>query len=665
MTGRLENFMQANGFTTGSNSLFYRKFHEWSISDREGFYKKALEDIKFPWIKTPTRILEHKDGDPIWKAKWFIGGEANVYDVCIDAQVRRGLGGTTTAIFYREDGKTSILTFTEAKEKIELIASRLKGDGIKKGDRISIIMPSCEYSYLLFYAVQKIGATFVPIPAEVMGNALSKRLAMTKPKMIFYLDNIPYNKKVLSSRANIIPVLNEVMKKEGHIPKLIEIKYIENNDLTTNDLGDNILEYEPWLKGSRSNAKTEPLSNNDITMILFTSGTTGTPKGTMHTYASLIEDMLENAYSSDVKQGERFMWFTSPGWMMFPWLVMGVNGLGATVVLYDGSPKVEGSETLLKCVEKFKINHLGVSPPLIMDIVETLEKPGFKKKIPSLRQIRYTSSPLAESLAGKLSGFGYPPNGACGGTDACFCYCGCNSLTKRKGAAMLPSLGIDVHVMVRKGREWHDAKPDEIGEIVIKSPFMSMTNGLLNDDPERTLFRSTYFRHKRDDESVYWFHGDLASFDKDGYLTIHGRADDLIVVHGCKLSPSDVQDAVLHYNPEVRDSAAISLPIKEGDGGELLLFVIVDSQLKNIRDGHLTKLEERIKNSVKNKVNKLAKPYKVFFVDSIPYTINNKPALRIIKNAFTNKEIGDTSTIRNKESIDEIMLLSSKFNKMV
>lgn len=667
MASRLSRFMEMNGFRAGAATKCYNEFHDWTIAHHSEFYAKGLDDIRFHWLKEPDKIVEWDTAQPIWKAQWFIGGEANVYDVCIEEQIRRGLGASLAVISYREDGRTVYLTFNEVKERVESLSSLLKEEGIAKGDRICVMSPSSEYPYLIFYAAQKIGAVFIPLPTEIMDVAIVKRLKMTKPKMIFSVDGLIYNKKASAPIDDLIAALNEINADEKYNPKVIEIGYILQAGKKRDYNGIEVIDYDTWISALPGEpTATEPMSSTDISMILFTSGTTGTPKGTMHTYAALIEDMLENAYSSDLAQGDRFLWYTSPGWMMFPWLVMGANGLGASVVLYDGSPKISGKDTMLKFVEVFNITHLGLSPPLVLDLVESLEaSPGYASNMHSLRQIRYTSSPLADSIADRLAKFGYPPNGACGGTDGCFCYASCNSVTRRKGAKMLPGLGIDVHVMVKEGNGWRDASPGEIGELVIKSPFPSMTRGLLNDNEERSLFRATYFRYGRPadegQESGYWFHGDLASFDRQGYITIHGRADDLLVVHGNKLSPMDVQDAILKYNPEVKDAVPISMPVKVGTGGELIIFAVLNEQYAPSTRESVLSLEERIKDTVKDRVNKLAKPYAVFFVKGIPYTINNKPAYRIIKRAFAGEDIGDTSTIRNRESIDEILELSKGF----
>ncbi len=665
MHGRLARFMRNLGFQSDPDPAFYKKFHQWSIEHQEEFYAKALEDIKFPWIKKPTRILDYDAKEPIWKARWFIGGEANIFNACIEEQVRRGNGDRLALIASREDGHVSRLTFKEVEEKVNDIANHLKSEGIGKGDRVCLIMPSCEQSYLIYYAIHKVGAAFVPIPTEIMDIALVKRLQMTKPKIIFTVDAFLYNKKSGSGLENIVDAIKKV---EGRYnPKIIEISYLGKSG--THQEYKNLTGYSSWIQAKvEAKAATVPLSSTDINMVLFTSGTTGTPKGTLHGYASLIEDMIEHAYASDTDSGDRFMWYTSPGWMMFPWLVTGANGLGATVVLYDGSPRIDGKETLLKLVDKFEITHLGVSPPLIIDILESLEG-GSASKPATLREIRYTSAPLVYSAANRLAKFGYAPNGACGGTDGCFCYCSGNSITKRQGAKMMPGLGIDVHIMLEEKGKLREAEANEMGEIAIKSPFPSMTMGLLNDDNERSMFRSTYFRFGKEaeskQESRYWFHGDLADFDREGYITIHGRADDLLVVHGSKLSPIDVHDAVVRNNPEVVDAAPIAMSLNSGDGGELLVFAVLKDGRTKKDAKALSVLEERIKDSVKEKVNKFAKPYRVFFVTSLPYTINNKPAFRIIKRAILGEEIGDTSTIRNKESIEEILELGKSFKAQV
>ncbi len=654
---RLASFMEKLGFEAGSEPSSYLRFHAWSVANQEKFYEAAIDDIGFHWITKPKSILAYKDGDPIWRATWFIGGEANVYDMCIEQQIARGRGDRLALISRREDGATVKLTFEEVRARVEELAARLIADGVVKGDRVCVIMPSCVYSYIAFYALQKIGATFVPIPTEVMDLALVKRLRLARPRMVITVDGFVYGGKRIAVVDGVKSAVDEAASEIGK-PTVVCVGYLDDDKLAM----DGVLGYSSWMSGPKKNAATARMSSTDITMILFTSGTTGTPKGTMHTYAAAIEDMLENAYASNINAGDRFLWYTSPGWMMFPWLVTGTNGLGATTVFYDGSLTVNGRDTLLGLVEEFGLTHIGIAPPLIGGVIDALTAdPERMNRIGSLREIRYTSAPLADSIADRLAALGYPPNGACGGTDGCFCYSAGNPVTRRTGATMLPGLGIDLHVVVLDGAAYRDARPGEMGDVVIERPFPSMTRGLLGDDEARSRFRRTYFTGENGAESKYWMHGDLASFDDNGYLTVHGRVDDLLVVHGNKLSPMDVQEAVLASNAEVSDAAAVTMPVRPGDGGELFVFAVLRPDASAMGHEELDRLKERIAASVKERVNKLAKPYMVAFVSGIPYTINNKPALRIIRSAFSGQTVGDTSTIRNPRSIEELAELGRRF----
>ncbi len=665
---RLERFMRARGFRVGRDPLLYSKFHDWTVDNQREFYAIALEDLAFPWLKRPSEILRYDPSEPIWKAQWFPGGEANVYDACVENQVRLGRGSYTALIWRREDGAGVELTFDEVKRNVDIIAAQLKASGVRRGDGVAISMPSSHFAYLLFYAVQKIGAIFIPIATEIMDIALIKRLSMTKPKLIFTVNGFFYNKKRLDGVSNILYAAAKLKETENYVSEVIVIDYT-GDSTETNYPGKKFVYYNSWIERPLNGpAQTEHLSSDDVTMILFTSGTTGTPKGTLHTFRALIEDMIENAYASDVNVGDRFLWYTSPGWMMFPWLVMGVNGLGGTVVLYDGSPTVNGNETLLELAESVRLTHMGLSPPLISGVLDALKTTrDWKKRLKYLREIRYTSSPLAQTVAKRMAKLGYPPAGVCGGTDGCFAYCSGNPLTKRYGATMMPSLGIDVNVEIRNDSVWRKAKAGEIGQIVIKRPFPSMTNGLLNDDERKSHFRAAYFGYEdtsnrpESSEIKYWIHGDLASFDKKGRFTVHGRADDLLIVHGNKISPADVQDVILRLNNEIADVAPISMSIKNDDGGELLVFAVLKpiSGSKNRVKNEV--LEDRIKACVKEHVNRLAKPYAVFFVKEIPYTINNKPALRLVRDAFGGSTVGDTSTIKNKESVAEFTELGRRF----
>lgn len=632
----------------------YGKFHEATVRDPAAYLQAALADLQFPWATPPELVLNGwKRGEPIHQARWYHGARVNVFDVGVSANLRAGRGSQPAVIWEDEAGSTRTWTFEQLDREAQRASRALAAFGVRPGDVVAVLVPTRLEAVALFYGLLRIGGVFCPIATDMAAEQVAVRLNQSGARVLVTADGF-------LARGKTRPLKPTADSACRAAPGVRHVVVVRNAGPPPAMTAGRDLWWDDWMSAAERMpaAPTQGSGPDDLTMILFSSGTTGTPKGTRHTFAAYIEDMMENAYASDLRAGDRSFWLTNVGWMMFPWLLSG-HGLGATVVLYEGAFDHPEPDRLLRFAARHQVTHLGLSPDPLRVIVDAVEADAAgvaRYKLGSLRELRNTGAPLTGQLfarAGKVLGLW--PSGAWGGTDGCFCLGGGNPVFPRDAASIVAAPGMDVHVMKLddKTGQLRDTRGDEVGEVVVQTPFPSMTRGLLHDEDGRR-FRAAYFEPKLavPAEAVeaqglrrWWFHGDLARRRSDGSLWILGRADDLLVVRGTNIDPTSVSEAI---GDLVQSSAPVVC--MDGDSSELFVFVVR-------RPDDATPpadLEAAVQGRIRERVNKRTAPKRVFEVSGIPMTINSKPQLRLVRAAFLGEPLGDTSTLRNPHVLDEI-----------
>jgi acetyl-CoA synthetase len=402
--------------------------------------------------------------------------------------------------------------------------------------------------------------------------------------------------------------------------------------------------WDELISQQPENAETERTAAEDTLMVIYTSGTTGRPKGAVHTHCGFpVKAAQDMAFGTDLHPGQLLYWMTDMGWMMGPWLAFGALILGGTLFLYDGAPDFPAPDRLWAMVERHHITTLGVSPTLIRSLVPHGEEHFKTHDLTSLKFFASTGEPWNPDpwlwLFEKVGGGRLPIINYSGGTEISGGIVMGNPLLPVKPCAFsaaCPGIAADVFD--------EDGQPvrEQVGELVIKAPWIGMTRGFWKD-PRR--YEDTYWSRW----PGVWVHGDFAAIDADGQWYILGRSDDTIKVAGKRLGPAEIE-SILVSHPSVVEAAAIAVPdpIK---GSEVVVFCVL---AKNCEECEA--LRQELKDLVAKSLGKPLVPREVLFVSDLPKTRNAKVMRRMIRAAYLGQEAGDTSSLVNPEAVEEIRL---------
>jgi acetyl-CoA synthetase len=378
-------------------------------------------------------------------------------------------------------------------------------------------------------------------------------------------------------------------------------------------------------------------------MILYTSGTTGKPKGTVHTHAGCLATMTkELGYAFDVHAGDRFFWLTDVGWMMGPWEMIGVTCLGATFVVFEGAPNWPRNDRLFEIVARHKVTHLGVAPTAVRLLRRSGDEPSQGHDLSSLRILGSTGEPWdPESWAWYFEKVGRrrcPVINISGGTEMVGCLLSPLPVTPLKSCTLWgPGLGMDVDVFDEAGKPVRGA----VGHLVLKQPAPSLTKSFLNDDAR---YLKTYFERFGDG---VWYHGDWAYVDADGFWFLHGRSDDTIKIAGKRVGPAEVEAAVVGH-PAASEAAAVGVP-DDLKGESLVVFVVLK---RGAVEGE--PLRAALSDAIATSLGKTLRPKALRFVDALPKTRSGKILRRAIRATWLGEPPGDLGTVENPDAVTAI-----------
>ena len=625
---RVKALMDEVGVTT------FDELHRWSIEDVGRFWDLALRHLGVRWAEPYEQVLDTSDGFP-W-ARWFVGGKTNIVLGCLDRHVEEGRGDQPAVLGEGDDGTVSTLTYAELKSLVNRAAGLLRDLGVEPGDRIGLYMPMVPEVVVALFACFQVGAVAVPVFSAFGASALGVRLRDAEAVALFTADGgfrrgrtdpiKPRADLALDDAPSVEHVI--VLRHTGD-----EVEMVEGRDHWWHEA----------IEAGEPDEEIEVLDAEAPSMILYTSGTTGRPKGTVHTHAGCLATITkELGYAFDVHPGDRMFWLTDIGWMMGPWEMIGVTNLGGTILVYEGAPNWPNPDRLFELVEKHRITHLGVAPTAIRLLRREGDEVAAKRDLSSLRILGSKGEPWdAESWTWFLEQVG---RGQCpiinisGGTELVGCHLSPLPTTALKPCTLRgPGLGMDVDVFDDEGRPIREG----IGHLVLKQPAPSLTKSFLGDD-ERYL--ATYFERFGDD---VWYHGDWAYVDADGFWFLHGRSDDTVNVAGKRVGPAEVEAGVVGH-PLASEAAAVGVP-DELKGETIVVFVVLKPDVEESEA-----LRRELSDAVVGVLGKTLRPKDIRFVDALPKTRSAKIVRGVIRRRWLGEPVGDLASVQNPEAVEAI-----------
>jgi len=604
-----------------------------STEDTEWFWNECLKDLQIRWQRPYEKLLDSSGGFP-W-AKWFLGGQLNVVDHCIDRQVELGNGAKQAFIWEGDCGAVKKVSYADLQSQVNRLAAALRGLGVGEGDRVGLYLPMIPEMVVSFFACLKIGAIVIPIFSGFGPEPLAVRLKNAEAKILITADGSLRRGKEVAIKQSADLALKDVPSvRHVIVAKRLfkEIPWQEGRDLWFDDL----------LKKDFPAVPTATLDAETRCMIIYTSGTTGLPKGTVHTHAGCLAQMTkEVGYYFDTKPEDVFFWVTDIGWMMGPWEMIGTTALGATFVIFEGAPDYPQPDRLWDVVQRHGVTIFGISPTAIRLLMKSDESWVKKHDLRRLRILGSTGEPWDPQsyqwFFEKVGGGRCPIINISGGTEIVGCLLAPLPITPLKPSTLRgPGLGMDVDVFNEEGQSVRG----EVGYLVCKKPAPSMTKAFWNDT-ERYL--ETYFSKWPE----VWFHGDWAIVDEEGYWFLQGRADDTIKVSGRRTGPAEIEAALLRH-PACAEAAAIGVP-HEIKGEGIVCFVVSKGDfIPN------EALAAELSEKVGEVLGKTLRPEKVIFVAALPKTRSAKIVRGAIKRKYLGKPLGDLSSVENPDALDAI-----------
>ncbi len=614
----------------------YSELWNWSVEDPGRFWESVWTYFGVD-AHAPYEVALADRAMPA--ARWFPGARLNYAEHALRALEP----GRAHVIAVNEAGSRRDLSGAELTSQVGALAQHLRQAGVGPGDRVAAYLPNVPEALVGLLASASIGAIWSSCSPDFGERAVLDRFQQIGPKVLIACRSYHFAGREFDRTPTVLALV-------AGLPSLAEVVWVGIPPSRQSSTSAKHLSWE-MATSLDSSPEFTPVPFDHPLWVLYSSGTTGLPKPIVHGHGGiLLEHLKALALHSDLRSGDRFFWFTTTGWMMWNYLVSGLL-LGATVVLYDGSPSHPGASRLWELVSELGVTHFGTSAGHIAAGMKAGLQPGEALDLSTLRLLGSTGSPLSPEAFDWV----YRQvkqdvwlTSISGGTDVCTAFLlGCPWLPVRAGVIQCRGLGAAVSAFDQDGRPL----TGEVGELVITEPLPSMPVALWGDR-DGSRYRESYF-------SVYpgvWRHGDWVKVRQDGGIVMYGRSDSTINRHGIRMGTAEIYRAVEEL-PEVVDSLVVDVPVPGGDTF-MPLFLVLGPGVELEED-----LVAMVKAKVRDQVSPRHVPDLVLRVPEIPKTLSGKklevPVKRILSGEDPDRALSRES-LQNPAALEPFLELAHR-----
>lgn len=610
--------------------------------DPEQFWSNCAKNLE--WFKEWDQTL---NWNPPF-AKWFIGGKLNAAYNCLDKHLTNEAKNKAAIIWEGENGESITLTYNQLFHKVNQLANALKKSGIKKGDRITIYLPMIPELPIAMLACARIGAIHSVIFSGFSSQSIVDRANDSKSKIIITADG-GYR------RGRIIPLKKIVDEAVNHIPSIEKVIVVKRTNEEIN-LNQRDVWYEEFVKEESNKCESEWMESSDPLFILYTSGTTGKPKGVLHGTGGYLTHVNNTAkWVFDFLQTDIFFCTADIGWVTgHSYVVYAPLMHGITEIIYEGAPDYPHQGRYWEIIQKHGVTILYTTPTALRAYMRYGNDIPNSYDLSSLRLLGTVGEPINPEVwvwYFKIIGKENCPiidtwwQTETGGIMISMCT-GIENIEMKPGSGTYSLPGIDIEIVDDKGEK---KGPGEKGYLIIKKPWPGMLMSLWNDD---NRYKSAYWEKFPGKYSA----GDFAVIDNDNYIWILGRSDDVLKVAGHRLGTIELESAFVSHKAVAE--AAVTGKKDEIKGESIIAFVV-------LREGFESSeiLKKEMNEHIKNSVGPIAVAENIYMVNKLPKTRSGKIMRRLLR-ALSNKEtIGDVSTLEDEASIEEIIHEINELNK--
>lgn len=625
---RMEGFRHAINQRFNLELADYADLHRWSIDQRPAFWQALADEFRIRWRTPPASVLE--EGPRMPDARWFPGATLNFAE-----HLLRRRDDAIALVSVREDGQRVTLSHAELAAEVAGLQQAFKAAGIGVGDRVAACMPNTWQTVVAMLAASSLGAIWSSSSPEFGTQGIVERFGQIEPKLLLVCAGYQYAGKSLSQ----VDKINEVLAALPGLEHLLVVPYSATD-----------IRLDAFVTRARSSLWDafyqrggEPefvaLPFDHPLYILYSSGTTGVPKCIVHSAGGvLVQHLKEHGLHNDLQADDCLFYYTTCGWMMWNWLVSGL-ALGATLVLYDGSPFHPGPERLLDLIDAEGISVFGTSAKYLAALEQAGLRPRHSHRLERLRLLLSTGSPLSPHSYDYV--YRELKSDLClasmsGGTDIVSCFVlGNPTLPVRRGVIQCKGLGMAVEVWNDQGRPVLDEK----GELVCTRHFPAIPLGFWHD-PDGERFKAAYFSQF----PGVWCQGDYAEEFADGGLAIHGRSDAVLNPGGVRIGTAEIYRQVEKIE-QVLDSVAIGQQWQHDV--RVVLFVRLADGL-SLDDT----LQARIRKVIRDNTSARHVPAVIVQVADIPRTISGKIVELAVRNVVHGLPVKNTDALANPQALE-------------